>query len=145
MAATPDPKQHEAALPVGPELLARTDLVAAMIDVIPHPLFFKDSEGRYLGCNAAFARMLGKTPAEIVGRTVYEVAPTYLAQIYHEADMKLMAEGGSQRYVSSVKFGDGVTRRGIFYKAVFHDGDGRAAGIVGIFYAMEFLLDVLEV
>ena len=57
---------------------------------------------------------------------------------------RLVEEGGTQRYVSSVKFGDGVARRGVFYKSVFYDKTGAKAGLVGMFYPMEFLLEVME-
>ena len=131
-------------LPFKWDIMADTDLVAAMMDVIPHPIFFKDAEGRYLGCNAQFCAMLGRGLDELIGKTVFEIAPSYLAQIYHDADLKLLQDGGSQRYVSSVKFGDGLTRRGVFYKSVFHDKSGAKAGLVGMFYPMEFLLEVME-
>ena len=131
-------------LPFQWNFLADTDLVAAMMDVIPHPIFFKDVEGRYLGGNQHFCTMLGHGLDDVVGKTVFEIAPSYLAQIYHDADLKLMEEGGTQRYVSSVKYGDGVARRGVFYKAVFYDKEGGKAGLVGMFYPMEFLLEVME-
>jgi PAS domain S-box-containing protein len=131
-------------LPFQWNILADTDLMAAMMDVIPHPIFFKDMEGRYLGCNSHFCAMLGFTQEELIGRTVFEIAPSYLAKIYHDADLKLMAEGGTQRYVSSVKFGDGIARRGVFFKSVFRDKAGNKAGLVGMFYPMEFLLEVMD-
>ncbi|TAN59706.1 MAG: PAS domain S-box protein [Magnetospirillum sp.] len=131
-------------LPFQWNIMTDTDLVAAMMDVIPHPIFFKDVEGRYLGCNTHFCAMLGRRLDEVIGKTVFEIAPSYLAQIYHDADLKLLEEGGTQRYVSSVKFGDGAARRGVFYKAVFFDKSGAKAGLVGMFYPMEFLLEVME-
>ncbi|OAN43013.1 diguanylate cyclase [Paramagnetospirillum marisnigri] len=126
------------------EIIQNTDLVSSMMDVIPHPIFFKDKDGRYLGCNQQFCAMLGVERENILGRTVFEVAPSDLAQVYHDADMKLMAEGGTQRYASSVRYGDGIVRRGVFFKAVYNDTAGHLAGLVGMFYPMEFLLDVIE-
>lgn len=43
-----------------------------------------------------------------------------------------------------MKYGDGITRRGVFFKAVFHDSAGRPAGLVGMFYPMDFMLQVIE-
>ncbi|WP_239988788.1 PAS domain-containing protein [Paramagnetospirillum kuznetsovii] len=116
-----------------------------MMDAIPHPIFFKDAGGRYLGCNQRFCEMLGHEHDQIVGKTVFEIAPSELARIYHEADLKLMEEGGAQRYTSSVRYGDGIVRRGVFFKSVFCDNLGVTAGLVGMFYPMEFLLDVIEI
>lgn len=125
-------------------LLTDTDLVGAMMDVIPHPIFFKDREGRYIGCNRPFSEMLGVSCEEVAGKTVFEVAPSNLAQVYHDADLRLMEAGGTQCYASSVKYGDGITRRGVFFKAVFHDSAGNSAGLVGMFYPMDFMLQVIE-
>ncbi|MGG6242180.1 EAL domain-containing protein [Nodosilinea sp. AN01ver1] len=64
-------KQSEAALrQVEQALEAREDLLELVLDSIPQPLFWKDSQGRYLGCNQAFANAMGlATPADIVGGT----------------------------------------------------------------------------
>ena len=52
-----------------------------LIDTIPSPIFYKDTEGRYLGCNSSFESFIGMRKADIVGRSVYEIAPGDLAQI----------------------------------------------------------------
>ncbi|MBD2110444.1 MULTISPECIES: bifunctional diguanylate cyclase/phosphodiesterase [Cyanophyceae] len=64
-------KQSEAALRQAEQALkAREDLLELVLDSIPQPLFWKDSQGRYLGCNQAFATAMGlSSPAEIVGST----------------------------------------------------------------------------
>ncbi|WOD40593.1 EAL domain-containing protein [Nodosilinea sp. E11] len=64
-------KQSEAALRLAEQTLkAREDLLELVLDGIPQPLFWKDSQGRYLGCNQAFATAVGlATPGEIVGMT----------------------------------------------------------------------------
>ena len=64
-------KQSEAALrQVEQTLEAREDLLELVLDSIPQPLFWKDSQGYYLGCNQAFAKAMGlAAPADIVGGT----------------------------------------------------------------------------
>ncbi|WP_228040841.1 EAL domain-containing protein [Nodosilinea sp. LEGE 07088] len=64
-------KESEAALQLTEQTLkAREDLLALVLDSIPQPLFWKDSQGHYLGCNQPFARAMGlTTPADIVGGT----------------------------------------------------------------------------
>jgi diguanylate cyclase (GGDEF)-like protein/PAS domain S-box-containing protein len=64
-------KQSEAALrQVEQALKAREDLLELVLDSIPQPLFWKDSQGHYLGCNPAFAASLGlDQPEAIVGLT----------------------------------------------------------------------------
>ncbi|MGB3202790.1 MAG: EAL domain-containing protein [Nodosilinea sp.] len=64
-------KQSEANLrQVEQALEAREDLLELVLDSIPQPLFWKDSQGYYVGCNQAFARAMGlASPTDIVGGT----------------------------------------------------------------------------
>jgi len=114
-------------------------LLQRVIDAIPAPVFFKDANYRYLGCNEAFARdILGRSPVEVIGKTVYDLAPPDLARVYDEADRDLMHRGGVQQYETRVQLVGGEIRDISFHKAVFTDADGSAAGIVGV------MLDITE-
>ena len=102
-----------------------------IIDAVPVPLFYKDLQGRYLGCNRAFEEVLGKSRGEITGKTVYDVAPSDLAAVYHKADLELIASSGKQVYETKVLFTDGLRHDIIFHKAVFRDQAGDVCGMVG--------------
>lgn len=109
-----------------------------MIDTIPSPLFYKDSEGRYLGCNASFESYIGLPKADIIGRTVYDVAPKELADRYYEADQALFQNPGVQRYEALVRYADGTYHDVFFTKGTFTDLEGKVAGLVGV------MLDITE-
>jgi len=115
------------------EKSAREDALhlQSIVDAVPVPLFYKDLEGRYIGCNRAFEEVLGKGREELVGRTVYDVAPSDLAAIYHKADLDLIASQGKQVYETKVLFGDGVRHDILFHKAVFRSQAGDVCGMVG--------------
>jgi PAS domain S-box-containing protein len=115
------------------ELTRQLRLSEALLEAIPSPVFYKNREGRYIGCNDAFARFIGYSRDMIMGKTVYEVAPSELARTYHERDLLLMEKGGTQRYEFKVRtMEEGTDRDVIFTKAVFLDETGNVAGIVGI-------------
>jgi diguanylate cyclase (GGDEF)-like protein/PAS domain S-box-containing protein len=109
-----------------------------IIDAVPIPLFYKDLQGKYLGCNRAFEEVLGRSREEIAGRTVYDVAPSDLAAVYHRADLELIARGGKQTYETKVQFSDGMRHDILFHKAVYHDQSGEVCGMVGS------MLDITE-
>lgn len=119
-------------------LNAQRMLQETLIDTVPVPVFMKDANGRYVACNTAFEAFLGKDRADIIGRTVHEVAPADLANRYRSADNALFRQGGQQVYEAEVQRADGRRRTVQFYKAAFRDGDGSAGGIVGT------MLDVTE-
>ena len=109
-----------------------------LIDSIPNPIFYKDTKGVYLGCNAAFETITGYCKDKIVGHTVYELYPKDLADIYYEADNKLFQDPGVQMYESSMAHSDGSRHNVMFSKATYFDTEGRLAGLVGV------ILDITE-
>lgn len=103
-----------------------------LIDNIPSPVFYKDMEGKYLGCNKAFRVMLGLETSEIVGKTVFDLAPRELARVYKKADDELFAVGGEQRYETQLKSADGTLHEVFFTKSLFQDAAGNTAGLLGV-------------
>src|SRR5574343_574244 len=101
------------------------------IDILPSPIFMKDGDGRYIGCNKAFEDYIGLTRDRIIGSSVYDVAPSELAAVYEKADRDLMASGGQQSYEARVRYADGSVHDVLFHKSVFRDGQGRVDGISG--------------
>lgn len=114
------------------------DVLQVIIDAIPAPIFFKDRHHIYRGCNNAFCQFIGHSREEIIGHSVYDIAPKHLADKYYEADCKLLAQGGTQRYEAEVQLCDGSLHEIEFNKAVFTTSKGQPAGQVGV------MLDVTE-
>jgi PAS domain S-box-containing protein len=104
-----------------------------LLSAIPTPVFYKDREGRYLGCNRAFTEMMGVTAEDIRGKTVYEVWPSEFAEMYHRTDLELLARPGRQSYDFKVRDQHGQERSVVYVKDVFRDEAGQPAGIVGAF------------
>ncbi len=111
--------------------LEQKEFISILLDTIPDPVFFKDQNGVYLGCNRAFERFTGLDRTTVVGKTVYDVAPRELADEYARRDAELVANPGSQHYEFRVRRADGKHRDVIFNKASFSRADGGVAGIVG--------------
>ncbi len=110
---------------------AANSFLRTLIDAIPAPLFYKDKNGIYLGCNEAMSRFLGRSTGEIVGKTVFDVAPPELAERYHRADMALIEQPGIQVYEAQVSTPKGL-RDVIFHKATYYEPDGSVGGMIGV-------------
>jgi GAF domain-containing protein/CheY-like chemotaxis protein len=108
----------------------------ALIDAIPNPIFYKDVQGIYRGCNAAFAdKVMGVPREEIVGRTVLslpEAIRPESAELYHRQDLRVLASGGSQTYEAPVMFADGVEHQVLFNKSVLRDPEGKVTGMIAV-------------
>ncbi len=123
---------------LAPSALAHSLSPQAALDTLPIPVFIKDRNRRYTACNRAFTEYLGLSASEIVGKTVFDVAPENLARIYDRADLEHLGRGGTQSYESQVRHADGRFHDVIFHKAIFRDLAGEPDGIVGA------ILDISE-
>ncbi|MBF0189345.1 MAG: response regulator, partial [Magnetococcales bacterium] len=112
--------------------------LSTLINAMPYPIFFKDSSLRYQGCNDQFAAFLGREKREILGKTVFELAPEHLANTYHASDLELLESGDVQIYESQVEDREGNRRNVLFHKATFSSNSGKDTGIVGA------ILDITE-
>jgi len=104
-----------------------------LIDTIPNPIYYKDSAGRYLGCNRAFESATGAVRSEVIGQNAQEFFVQELADIYCRGDDELFARGGEQIFGSLAPYADGTLRNVIFHKATFDAVDGSLGGLVGIY------------
>jgi len=103
-----------------------------LLDTIPSPVFYKNVEGVYLGCNQAFSDFLGFAKEAIIGKTVYDISPQDLADRYFESDADLFEQPGVQAYDYSVLHADGTMHDVYFSKATYATTDGTVAGLVGV-------------
>ncbi len=103
-----------------------------LFETLPNPVFYKDKNGVYIGCNRAFELFFGKDRTWIIGKTVYDMGPRDIADKYHAMDEKLLQAGGTQNYDWKVKTAKGDVRDVIFDKAVLIDDKGAVTGLIGI-------------
>jgi PAS domain S-box-containing protein len=108
------------------------NFLQTLMDAIPNPIFYKDIEGRYLGCNKACEDAWGISREELIGKTVFDQHPRDLAAIYYARDMELLNRPGVQVYETSMAHTDGTRKDVIIHKATFSHLDGTLAGLIGI-------------
>jgi PAS domain S-box-containing protein len=102
-----------------------------LLDAIPSPVFYKDLNGRYLGCNQAFGASLGRTPADIVGKTVFDLSSPELGAFNDAKDAELLRTEQTLVYEAAIQLTDGTLRQVEMHKAVYRNGRRAVAGIVG--------------
>lgn len=102
-----------------------------IIESTTNPIFYKGTNGRYLGCNNAFADILGKSKEEIIGKTVFEVSPADLAQRYHEMDEAFFKNPETQEYEYRISNTKGDLFDVLFYKSAIKDEEGNVVGLLG--------------
>jgi PAS domain S-box-containing protein len=114
------------------ELRHQYRFLQELMDTIPNPVYFKDAKSRYIGCNRAFEELTGRNREEIIGKTVYEIWPKEMADLYFARDNELFADPGVQVFESSLPGTGGMLNTVIFHKATFHNPDGSVHGLIGV-------------
>jgi len=116
------------------ELKRQLEFSRKLIEVTPIPVFYKGADGRYLGCNQAFLNFTGLTREGLVGKTVFEVTPSPMAEAHHRADLELIAKGGVQTYEIKALQGDQALRDVVFFKTSFTTTNGSCGGVLGVMH-----------
>ncbi len=114
------------------EISRQRSTMRALVSSIPDPIFYKDHEGRYLGCNDAYAAMVGRTPEQIRGLTCEDLFPPDVAAAMRTRDNAMMQ---SLQRVSAehwVTYPDG--RRALLDTMVspLWYEDGQQGGLLGV-------------
>lgn len=78
------------------KLSLERNLFRTVTDNIPDSIFAKDTGGRYLLANKAFATRHGvKSPDDLLGKTVFDLLPNERAAVLHADDLQAMRSNGS--------------------------------------------------
>jgi two-component system, cell cycle sensor histidine kinase and response regulator CckA len=107
------------------------DILQAVIDATPDAIFVKDLDGRYVLVNDAFARFIGKSPSEIVGRNDFQLYPEVDARAFVEADRQVLDTGIAQAFEGEAT-GEAGPQTYHVTKGVYRDKDGCKLGVYGI-------------
>jgi diguanylate cyclase (GGDEF)-like protein/PAS domain S-box-containing protein len=120
------------------DLRDRLDFIQVLIDTLPTPIFYNDPNGLYLGCNKAFADKVGLNKGEIVNKSVHDILPPDLAELYTHGEACHSKAVGPRTFEGSIVCAGGESRDVIFYSAAFSKSNSSVGGVVGA------LLDISE-
>lgn len=115
------------------KLRENANFLNTLLDAIPGPIFYKDTQGRFLGCNRSFEEWFLVKRETIIGKTSEGLfAPEYAAE-HDRYDRELIENPDETRiYEGVIKTGRGDSRNTAFYKTCFYDSHGSVAGLVGV-------------
>ncbi len=118
------------------KLRSYLQLMDAVINTMPNPVYFKDENGVYQGCNNMFAKqILGLTRDRIIGRRsqdLPEQIPPHLAALYQREELKAVEKDGLHTFEVQVQQADGLTRDFLFSCAPLADARGEFSGSVTV-------------
>ncbi|GIV88132.1 MAG: histidine kinase [Chloroflexus sp.] len=113
------------------ELNASRAMLQLVIDNLPQAVFWKDREGRFLGCNRRFLADAGlQSVDEIVGRTDFELPWREYAEAYRADDLAVIQHGPKYNIEEPLIRQDGTTIL-IRTSKIPLQRDGEIIGVLG--------------
>ena len=111
-------------------------LLDALINTIPNPIYFKDAQGVFQGCNRVFAKnILGLTRDRIIGARPQELPehiPSELAATYQREEFKMVQKGLPHTFEAQVRCADGQLRDFLFSLAPIQNQEEEPIGSVAV-------------
>ena len=112
-----------------------------LIDTIPTPVFYKDQQGCYLGCNQAFEALVGFGRDSVIGRSACDViVGQELVQEQNKIEQDLLAAppGTKHSIEARVTSAAGTVRDVVIFRTCYRNEAGKNQGIIAS------ILDITE-
>ena len=123
------------------EVIQQKNFLNTLIKNAPNPIFYKNIEGKYLGVNDAWVNMIGIKNEEIIGKSVFDIAPEKVAREYKEQDEQVFKLKQNPQIYKSVVINKATQKKYhvMFYKSAFFDENNNVIGLIGS------ILDLTEI
>ena len=116
-------------------LRASQQITEGIINSIPMRVFWKDQDLVFLGCNTAFASDAGfADPKEVIGKDDYQMVWRDQAELYREADRKIIESGCSRLFIEEPhSTPEGKTLTVLTSKVPLRNSKGEISGVLGAY------------
>ncbi|MET3116709.1 PAS domain S-box-containing protein [Undibacterium sp. GrIS 1.8] len=119
-------------------ILKERNFLEALLDAMPIPIFYKNKDGIYLGCNDAFITMTGLTREKIINKKMTDWLEPNRVKLYEEKDQELYQKYEKQVFQLHLDDYFNEVKHVIFHRAVYKNQFGIVDGMIGA------ILDITE-
>ena len=114
------------------ELSNRLEFDKVLLDTIPNPIYYKNIDGKFLGCNTSFSSLVSSSRDEIIGKTAFDFFPLNVASKNIQIDQELLTTFATSTSEFTFYTPSNEMKHIILNKAVYKNIDGSVGGIVCI-------------
>ncbi|QKF74368.1 PAS sensor-containing two-component system histidine kinase [Aliarcobacter faecis] len=114
------------------ELSNRIEFDKVLLDTIPNAIYHKNIEGKFLGCNTAFASLVNSTKNEIIGKTAFDFFPEKIAVQNTHIDQEILRTFTTNSSDFTFYTPSNEMKHIVLNKAAYKNIDGTIGGIVCI-------------
>ncbi|KAB7889290.1 sensor histidine kinase [Poseidonibacter ostreae] len=110
----------------------RLEFDKVLLDTIPNPIYYKNIEGKFLGCNLGFANLVNENRDQIIGKTAFDFFTNEVASKNTTIDKELLKTFSTSTSEFTFYTPSNQMKHIILNKAVYKNIDGTVGGIVCI-------------
>ena len=113
-------------------LLSDIDALRGIIDAVPHPVFVKDKNSRFVILNDTMCRLMGRTFGELIGKSDYDFFPMEQADVFRKMDLRVLETGEPNENEEFFSDGEGNIRTIVTQKKrlLLSDGEPLLIGCI---------------
>ncbi|WP_244940874.1 PAS domain-containing sensor histidine kinase [Legionella sainthelensi] len=105
-------------------------ILSNIIKTLPGSIYWKDKEGRYLGCNDTMLEMVGMK--SVIGKTDFDMPWVESAETIRNNDLRVMALNSALEMEETATLADGQQVTVLTKKTPLRDAQGNVIGIIGV-------------
>ncbi len=114
------------------DLQNRIKFDKVLLDTLPNAIYYKNKDGKFLGCNKAFSELLNIPKKDVIGKTAKDFFAPDIARKNEAVDKKLLRTFGTDTSEITLHLSDNQMKHIIIKKAVYLNNDSSIGGIVCI-------------
>ncbi len=114
------------------ELSNQLKFEKVLLDTIPNAIYYKNRDGKFIGCNLAFAKLFNVTKKEVIGKTAFDFFPKDIASKNVAIDENILKNQITNTSEIALHFSNLQMKYFILNKAAYENINGEIGGIVCI-------------
>ncbi len=118
------------------EFKLQLSFIEILLNTITNPIFYKDKDGKYMGCNEAFCSFIGKPKDEIIGKTMFDFFKDHVDFLaaHERIEEKLLNNEKVSEYVMDYHKPNGQIKTMLVSKNSYHNLNGDIQGILTVLH-----------
>ena len=112
---------------------AQPIFLQTLLETIPYPIYYKDINGKFIGCNSHFENLTSLKKEQLIGKSTIDLVnnnPSLQSFLVDEGSLLTSQTTIEEKELLDNK---GNKRQYVFTRTIFNNTDGTKGGIVGIY------------
>lgn len=114
------------------ELLNQIKFEKVLLDTLPNAIYYKNKDGKFIGCNEAFCQLVQMQKNDVIGKTAFDFFPSEIAKRNTKIDAQILKNSSHNTSEIALNLPNTHMKYFILNKAVYSNIDGSIGGIVCI-------------